>query len=133
MTTFSRRMRWMAPPVAIVLAAGVLGALAAPASAAKTTFTQDTDIFLDDGSSLALNGASVTIPDFGKGTPYPSEITLTHAATITDLNVMLFDINHTYPDDVDIMLQGPDGKQVTLMSDAGTNLDLVNVDLTFDD
>ncbi|MFN9956450.1 MAG: proprotein convertase P-domain-containing protein, partial [bacterium] len=52
--------------------------------------------------------------------------------TITDMSVTLEDISHTYPDDLDILLVGPTGAMVLLMSDAGGSWDLNNVTLTFD-
>jgi len=42
-------------------------------------------------------------------------------------------MNHTFPDDIDVLLVGPGGQRLLLMSDAGGAADLVNVNLTFDD
>src|SRR6185503_1794692 len=42
-------------------------------------------------------------------------------------------LSHTYPDDLDILLVGPAGQKVVLMSDAGGGTDISNVTLTFDD
>jgi len=42
-------------------------------------------------------------------------------------------ISHTYPDDLDILLVGPGGQKVLLMSDAGGGAGINNVTLTFDD
>ena len=42
-------------------------------------------------------------------------------------------ISHTYPDDLDVLLVGPGGQKVILMSDSGGGADLNNVTLTFDD
>jgi uncharacterized repeat protein (TIGR01451 family) len=52
---------------------------------------------------------------------------------ITKVTATLFNMNHTYPGDIDVLLVGPGGQKVTLMSDAGTNLPINNVTLTFDD
>jgi hypothetical protein len=42
-------------------------------------------------------------------------------------------MSHTFPDDIDILLVGPFGQNVILMSDAGGSLDINSVTLTFDD
>jgi subtilisin-like proprotein convertase family protein len=52
--------------------------------------------------------------------------------TITDVNVTL-NVTHTFPDDLDILLVGPSGQRVVLMSDAGDQFDISGVALTFDD
>ncbi len=47
--------------------------------------------------------------------------------------VTLTNINHTFPDDIDVLLVGPGGQKSLLMSDAGGSVDLNNVSLTFED
>jgi subtilisin-like proprotein convertase family protein len=47
--------------------------------------------------------------------------------------VSLTGISHTYPDDLDVLLVGPAGQKVLLMSDAGGGTDINNATLTFDD
>ena len=42
-------------------------------------------------------------------------------------------LNHTYPDDIDMLLVSPDGQNATIMSDSGGSTDLVGCDLTLDD
>ena len=52
--------------------------------------------------------------------PYPSVITVSNLpGTITDVSVTLSNLFHTFPDDIDILLVGPGGQRVLLMSDAG--------------
>ncbi|HET9494593.1 MAG TPA: S8 family serine peptidase, partial [Chloroflexia bacterium] len=79
------------------------------------------------------NVTPITIPSSGPGVPYPSNVSHTGGGTVGDVNVTLNDMSHTYPDDVDILLVGPGGQSVILMSDAGGSLDINAVDLTFDD
>ena len=80
------------------------------------------------------NGAAITIPDSGAATPYPSTINVSGlTGLVSKVTVTLTGMNHTFPDDVDILLVSPSGKSVLLMSDTGGSLDLVNVNLTFDD
>jgi PKD repeat protein len=87
------------------------------------------------------NSATITIPASGTGAttgapsaPYPSAINVSAlSGPISKVTVTLTNMNHTFPDDIDILLVGPGGQSVILMSDTGGSLDLVNVTLTFDD
>jgi subtilisin-like proprotein convertase family protein len=82
------------------------------------------------------NGAAIHGGDGGRGraTPYASTIVASGlTGAITDLNVTLTNVAHLNPDDLDIMLIGPSGKRITLLSDAGGTTDVLNVTLTFDD
>jgi len=95
-------------------------------------------------TSTLSNTAPLTLPASGTGGaapagaagPYPSAVTVpatTPATTVSDANVTLTGFNHTWPADIDVLLQGPTGATVLLMSDVGGGTDAVNVDLTFDD
>jgi subtilisin-like proprotein convertase family protein len=53
--------------------------------------------------------------------------------TIAEVTVTLNNMSHTFPSDIDILLVGPQGQNVLLMSDAGGATDIVGVTLTFDD
>jgi subtilisin-like proprotein convertase family protein len=87
------------------------------------------------------NPTPIIIPATGTGdntgapsNPYPSTIEVSGVTgTISKVTVQLFDFNHTWPDDVDVLLAGPGGQKLLLMSDVGGATDVVNVDLTFDD
>ncbi len=80
---------------------------------------------------------SISIPASGTAgiaSPYPSTIDVSGlTGTITDLNVMISGLSHTFPDDIDILLVGPGGEKLILMSDAGGPHDVSNITLTFDD
>ena len=79
------------------------------------------------------NTAAITINDNGPASPYPSNITVSGlGGTVTKVTVDLFGMNHTNPDDVDIMLVSPSGRNTLLMSDAGGSFSVGGV-LTFDD
>lgn len=83
-----------------------------------------------------VNGAAVHGGDGGRGraTPYASSITASGlTGAIIDINVTLTNLSHLNPDDLDVMLIGPSGKRITLLSDAGGTTDAVGVTLTFDD
>lgn len=70
----------------------------------------------------------------GMANPYPSTIDVFGlTGTITDVNVTINGLNHTFPDDLDILLVGPDGQKIILLSDAGGPHDITNLTITFDD
>jgi hypothetical protein len=66
--------------------------------------------------------------------PYPSDITVSGVgANVADVTVSISGFNHTWTDDLDIVLVGPNGNNIVLMSDCGGTADLVNTNLTFSD
>jgi subtilisin-like proprotein convertase family protein len=97
--------------------------------AASTTFSFTTVDFAG-----VCNPTLITINDAAPATPYPSNITVAgYGNELLDLNVQLFGLSHTYPDDIDMLLVGPQGQNLIFMSDAGGSTDVVNVDLILDD
>jgi subtilisin-like proprotein convertase family protein len=69
----------------------------------------------------------------GPAVPYPSTLNVTGTTgRIEKMQVKLLGLTHTYPDDLDILLQAPSGKSIWLMSDAGGSGDVVNQNVTFD-
>src|SRR5262245_13378098 len=80
------------------------------------------------------NTGAITIPGNGVATPYPSTISVSGLAEpVVSITVTLVGVQHTFPGDIDIVLVGPGGQAVMLMSDAGGGLDISNVTLTFMD
>src|SRR5690606_2739955 len=74
----------------------------------------------------------ITINHFGNATPYGAPITVSGIETVTlDVNVNLT-ITHSYLADVDVLLVGPQGQSVMLMSDVGCSSSVSNLALTFD-
>ncbi len=66
--------------------------------------------------------------------PYPATKVISGLGTsITDVNVTLTGLYHAYPDDVDVLLVGPAGQAVVLMSDVCGSTAITNMTLTFDD
>ena len=76
----------------------------------------------------------ISIEGAGTANPYPSEISVSGLpGSITRATVTLNNFSHLTPDDVDIMLVGPDGRRVVLMSDAGGSTEAGGANLVFDD
>ena len=81
---------------------------------------------------------SISSPGTGAGpgpaSPYPSTIVVSGlTGPIESLTVSLFGLSHTFPTDIDILLVGPGGETVLLMSDSVGSTPISNVDLTFMD
>jgi subtilisin-like proprotein convertase family protein len=80
------------------------------------------------------NPASITIPNSGVASPYPSVLNVSGiAGTVTKVTATLHGLTHTFPGDLDVLLVGPGGQKVILMSDVGGGNDVNNVTLTFED
>jgi hypothetical protein len=80
------------------------------------------------------NFDGISIPDSGDATPYPSTVTVAGVTgTITNVAADIFNLSHTFPGDIQILLVGPTGANVVLMANCCNDSDAVDVDLTFDD
>ncbi|WP_220793472.1 calcium-binding protein [Nocardioides stalactiti] len=86
----------------------------APASA--VTFTNDSQIVVQDNQVVetAINVSG-------------------HSGVITNVAVTLHQVTHPNPDDMDVMLLGPHGQRVPLMSDVCGGVDVIGAHLTIDD
>lgn len=105
-------------------AAVALAMLVLAPAAGATTFS---------GGGLAVPAASSS-DGAGVANPYPSTIAVSGlSGTVTDVNVTLDGLNHTFPDDLDVLLVGPAGQTVAIVSDAGGGTDVSAVNLTLDD
>jgi subtilisin-like proprotein convertase family protein len=93
------------------------------------------------GGATGASTTAIAIPAAGTGAttgspsnPYPSPINIAGVTgTVTKVTATIANFNHTFPGDVDILLVGPAGQKVVLMSDVGGSTDAVNATLTFDD
>ena len=73
------------------------------------------------GAATFSNGETISLPPDGPAdaTPYPSEIEVVGlGGVVTDVDVTLRGVEHYHGQDLDILLVGPDGHAVVLMSDA---------------
>jgi subtilisin-like proprotein convertase family protein len=106
--------------VGLLMASGV--ALAATQTV-KQTFTNPQDIHI---------AGQFTV---GAASPYPSEITVSgfNEGSIRDVNLKLKGFGHDYPDDVGVLLVGPQGQKVLVMSDVGSSFPVAGVRLVLDD
>jgi subtilisin-like proprotein convertase family protein len=76
------------------------------------------------------NTGSINIPDVGTASPYPSTISVSGInGAIGKLTVTVNNLSHSLKSDLDMMLVGPNGQSVILMSDVSPNLSTI----TFDD
>jgi subtilisin-like proprotein convertase family protein len=70
------------------------------------------------------NTAQITVPgsgDNGQANTYPSNVSVSGLqGNVTHVTVRVTGISHTFPDDLDFLLQGPQGQSVMLASDAGS-------------
>ena len=103
----------------------------------------------DEGSiaewslTIETDTAEVIIPGTGTGSgkgapakPYPSTKTFNTAPgqVVSDVNFTTPDFNHSFPDDVDMLLAGPRaGATTLLMSDACGTTEIHDFEWTFDD
>ena len=82
------------------------------------------------------NPTSITIPNSGflqgPASPYPSAINVSGVGTqLVSISVTLANFSHFYPADVDVLLVGPQGQNVMLMSDVGTFFPVTGLTFTF--
>lgn len=105
------------PIISLTIAAALM--TAAPAEATRFDFN---------------TGGAITINDNAAATPYPSTISVAGVTgTVYKVVVRINGLSHTFPNDIDILLQSSAGIAIMLLSDSGGGTDAVNANLTFDD
>ncbi len=90
---------------------------------------------------MFFNSNPIVIADALSGTlgvadPYPSTLSVTlpsYLGEVVNVAVTLHNVSHNWSEDIDLLLIGPGGISVTLMSDAGGTDALNDVTLVFDD
>ena len=85
--------------------------------------------------TTSANPNTISIPDSASvADPYPSTIIVGGMNDpVTGVTVTLHGFSHTWPSDIDILLVGPGGQRVMLMSDAGASYRVSGLNLTFSD
>lgn len=80
------------------------------------------------------NSTAISLPAFAAATPYPSTISIANVAgTVSRVTVTIKNLSHTASGELSVLLVGPNGAAVMLMSAAGFTSAANNVTLTFDD
>lgn len=81
-----------------------------------------------------LPDPNITIPSSGSADPYPSELQVSIPETeVTRVRVDLYGLFHAWPEDLDVLLVGPEGQKVMLLSDAGFDRNLFGNNFSIDD
>jgi uncharacterized repeat protein (TIGR01451 family) len=102
------------------------------ATPANNVAAQQTLALASSGSFA--NASPLLTPVLGPASPFPSTIFVSSlTASVSRVRVTLNNLSHSYADDLDILLVGPDGRSTLLMSDCGGDFSIANVSLTFDD
>jgi len=107
----------------------------------KPKFTTVTRTMRQPVTQTFTSSGPITIPQGAPGTtkgpatPYPSAIEVSGLTngTITDVNLILDDVTHSYVTDLDILLSTSAGSRALVMSDVGAFVGATDVDLTLDD
>jgi subtilisin-like proprotein convertase family protein len=114
------------------LVRGLIGAALGAASLVAFTSAPS-----NAASTGVANGAGIAIPAAGTqgvAAPYPSTVNVAGTTgVVTDVRVRLTGLTHTHIPDLDILLVGPGGQSVILLSDAADPTDVANRDITFVD
>lgn len=90
------------------------------------------------GGGIFTNPAPITVNDaataLGIANPYPSSVTVAGmTGTVTNVTLTINNFNHTFPDDVDMLLVGPGLQNLIVVSDVGGSDDAYNRTFTIDD
>ena len=119
--------------VALSASAGLLAQTALLAN--LTLGNQNNEAVSGDNATFVFSNSSpIAINDLTTANPYPSEINVSGViGTIEKITVTINDYQHTFPDDVDVLLVAPNGQSVVVMSDVGGSQNIAGVTLTLDD
>lgn len=86
------------------------------------------------GSGKFSSTVPIVINDATNAAPYPSSIVVSNVGgVVSRVAVVLSNFSHSFPDDVDVLLVGPRGERVVLLSDAGGSAAVNGLTLTLED
>ncbi|WP_193613698.1 proprotein convertase P-domain-containing protein [Nocardioides lijunqiniae] len=81
---------------------------------------------------MSSAGAPIALPGPFATSPYPTTVDVSTTGVVTSVEATLTGVTHANPDDLDVLLVGPTGRSVFLISDAGGGT-MTSADLTFSD
>jgi hypothetical protein len=125
--------------VTVTPAAGQTGASTITLTVNDGTGGQATSTFVvtvnaPNGPVTFASAVPIAIPSSGMASPYPSTLTVSGLlGTVSKVSLRLNGFGHTYPSDVDVLVMGPGGQTVLVMSDSGAGIPVSGVNLVLDD
>ncbi len=120
-------------PTTALPAGAVLYWRVVPSNACGTGSASQVAHFLTQGG-LHCSSGSLTIPSSGTASPYPSTVSVVgEPGSPSQLRVRLQSLTHTWPDDLDLLVVGPTGQNLVVMSDVGGNNAVSAITLSLDD
>ena len=114
-------------------ACGSLHAVTFTLTSSVGTNTGLTRQFLLGRFAGTINSTTITIPDSGASTPYPSNVTVSGISGPAAVRVRLYALTHTFPGDLDLLLVGPAGQKMVIMSDVGSSAGVTNANIVLED
>ena len=75
----------------------------------------------------------ITVPDFGRGSPYPSSLHVNGVAGTIQSAEIVVNLTLVYPADTTLLVRDPSGTTITLMNQAGGYSDIENAIVRFSD
>jgi len=116
----------------IVSVTGQVTGDVADLNTANNSATETTSVIIDTG--VFASEDMIDLPDSGPASIYPSTIFVSGVTVRVDsVSITLSNLSHSYASDLDILLEGPGGQTVLLMSDAIGNGVLLSTSLAFSD
>lgn len=84
--------------------------------------------------TTGLCGGALVFNDSGPASSYPSNLTLSGlTGSVASLSLEIYDLAHTFPDDIDLLLVAPTGQTLVVASDVGGGTDVSGIDLVLTD
>ena len=93
----------------------------------------NTPYVFTDRRLLNIKDSPPSPPPAAPAEPNPSSITVEAPGRVTKVTVTLNSFRHVNPDDIDILLVGPQGQNALIMSDVGGTADANDLTITLDD
>lgn len=103
-----------------------------PRMGALTACVVAMGLFVSPAGATVFRGGPVIIPESGVGNPYPSTIAVSGQGYVTDVDVRLSRLTHSFSEDLDLLVVGPQGQSALILSDVAGG-DGLSRTLTFSD